>query len=242
MEYFLIPLIGFFGFCLKGITGTGTTTVIVALCSLIIEPKLTIVLASFVNMFGGLSMIKVDPVPLPKKYWIPVTVMMIIGSVLGAWALKVVPKDVFEIILGIAFFLVSMWFLFKKTQSKPADHPPPNQATPADMGVGFFGGFCGGFIGSNAPPLVFHFSRYLNKRQMRRLLVLIFLPSAIAQTATFWMNGMLDKQIVIYGLTILPCMILGIYIGNRAFHKISEQFFRRVMGVLLIIVSLKLIF
>ncbi len=241
MEYILIPLIGFLAFCLKGITGTGTTTVIVALCSLVIEPKMTIVLASFVNMFGGLAMIGVDPVPLERKYWIPVSITMVIGSILGACALKIIPKEFFEVILGLAFLLVSFWFLFKRPQARTEENPAPAQASNPDLFFGLFSGFCGGFVGVNAPPLVFHFGKALNKRQLRRMLVLIFIPAAIAQTLTFYMNGLMTGQIMLYGLAMLPFMVAGIYAGNRAFHKVSEAGFRRVLGLLLIIVSIKLI-
>lgn len=242
MNLALIPLIGFLAFTLKGITGTGTTTVIVALCSLLIEPKMTIVLASFVNVFGGLSMIKIDPVPLPMRYWIPISILMVIGSILGAWALKVIPKEIFEMVLGIAFLFVSAWFIAKKVVPLTEETSPPQKASLLDLAIGLFGGFCGGFIGVNAPPLVFHFGMHLNKRQLRRLLVLIFIPAAIAQTLTFWWAGMMSQEILIYGLAILPCMVAGIYAGNKAFHKISENLFRRVLGLLLLIVSARLIF
>ncbi len=110
-----------------------------------------------------------------------------------------------------------------------------------DLGVGAFAGFCGGFIGINAPPLVLHFSRNLDKRLLRRLLVLIFIPAAMAQTATFMANGLFDRQIMVWGLLMLPAMILGIWLGNRTFNSISEGMFRRILGLLLVFVSFRLI-
>ena len=86
MDYLLISLVALVAFFLKGVTGTGTTTVIVALGSLFIDPKLTVVLASFINIFGGLSMVRVDPLPLPRRYWMPISMLMVAGSVAGAIA------------------------------------------------------------------------------------------------------------------------------------------------------------
>ena len=163
METLLIPLVALAAFFLKGVTGTGTTTVIVALGSLVIEPKLTIVLASFINIFGGLSMIPVDPVRLAGRYWIPIALLMIAGSILGALALKFIPNRQFQLILGTAFLLTALWFVVKTPGVRPASGQP-HRANGADLGVGAFAGFCGGFIGINAPPLVLHFSRYLDKR------------------------------------------------------------------------------
>jgi len=227
-------------FFLKGITGTGTTTVIVALCALFIEPKLTIVLASFINIFGGLSMLRVDPVRLARPYWMPIALLMVAGSIMGAAALKHIPARQFQLILGCAFLLTALWFLLRAPRSREPVHPPA-RAGAADLGVGALAGFLGGFIGINAPPLVLHFGRRLDKRHMRRLLVLIFIPAAMAQTATFAANGMLTRTILIWGLLMLPSMAAGIYLGNRTFQHISESGFRRMLGLFLMVVSVRLI-
>ncbi len=240
MEYLLILLVSLVAFFLKGITGTGTTTVIVALGSLFIDPKLTIVLASFINIFGGLSMVRIDPVPLSVRYWLPISLLMVVGSVSGAMALNVVPNQQFQLILGGAFLLTALWFLFR-VPSSLGTRKPPAVAGVMDLGVGTIAGFCGGFIGINAPPLVLHFSRYLDKRRLRRLLILIFIPAAMAQTATFVANGLFDHQVMVWGLFMLPAMFSGVWLGNRTFHHISESMFRRTLGLLLVFVSIRLI-
>ncbi len=114
-------------------------------------------------------------------------------------------------------------------------------ASAVDLGIGSIAGFLGGFIGINAPPLVLHFSRALDKRRLRRLLVLIFIPGALAQTTTFIANGLFDRQILVWGMLMLPAMGLGIWLGNRTFQHISERMFRRTLGLLLIFVSTRLI-
>lgn len=240
MENILLPLVALAAFFLKGVTGTGTTTVIVALGSLFMDAKLTVVLASFINIFGGLGMAGVDPVPLAGRYWVPVSLLMVAGSVGGALALGAVSSQAFQLILGSAFLLTALWFLFRVPA--PRQNPePPAIANGMDLGVGAFAGFCGGFIGINAPPLVLHFSRYLDKRRLRRMLVLIFIPAAMAQTATFVFNGLFDRQVAAWGLLMLPAMAAGIWLGNRTFRYISEPMFRRILGLLLVFVSFRLL-
>ena len=237
----MIPLVALVAFFLKGVTGTGTTTVIVALGSLFIEPRLTVVLASFVNIFGGLSMVKLDPLPLSRRYWVPISALMVAGSVAGAVALSVMPGPVFQLILGGAFLLTALWFLIRVPVPRGISNTPVAAGFP-DLCVGCFSGFCGGFIGINAPPLVLYFSRALDKRHLRRLLVLIFIPAAVAQTVTFAAAGLLDRQVLAWGLLMLPAMGCGIWLGNRTFDVISEGMFRRILGLLLVVVSLRLIF
>lgn len=165
---------------------------------------------------------------------------MVLGSVLGAIALKHIPNQHFQLILGVAFLLTALWFLFRVPKARDNSHPPV-KANAADLGVGTLAGFCGGFIGINAPPLILYFSRYLNKRYLRRLLVLIFIPAAAAQTATFAINGLFELKVLYWGLLLFPTMIAGIYLGNHTFHRISESWFRRALGILLVVVSTRLI-
>lgn len=239
MEYYLIPLFGLIAFFIKGVTGTGTTTVIVALCSLVIEPKLTIVLASFINIFGGLCMVRIDPLYLAARYWIPIAALMVLGSVVGAIALNHIPNKQFQLILGVAFLGTALWFLFRVPQ--PRHHGDlPARASLIDINIGALAGLCGGFIGINAPPLVLHFSRHLDKRYLRRLLVLIFIPAAMAQTTTFIVNGLFQQKVLIWGLLLFPSMLIGVYLGNHTFYRISESWFRRVLGLFLVVVSVKL--
>ena len=117
VEYILIPLVGLLAFYLKGITGAGPAVVIISFSSLIIDPKSTIALASFVNVFGGVAMLRVDRVDVGKKYWIPIAFVMAVGSVAGAALLKVIPNDGFQIILGIAFILTGVWFIIRTPES-----------------------------------------------------------------------------------------------------------------------------
>ncbi|MFW2369118.1 MAG: sulfite exporter TauE/SafE family protein [Desulforhopalus sp.] len=240
MEHLLIFMISLAAFFLKGVTGTGTTTVIVALASLFIDPKMTIVLASFINIFGGLSMVRVDPVPLSRRYWMPISLVMIVGSVVGAITLDIIPRQQFQLILGGTFLLIALWFVFRIPAPREISEPP-TKAIGMDLGVGAAAGFCGGFIGINAPPLVLHFSRSLDKRRLRRLLVLIFIPAAMAQTATFIANGLFSRQVLVWGLLMLPAMCVGIWLGNRTFQHVSESMFRRTLGLLLVFVSIRLI-
>lgn len=238
--YAALPLISMTAFFLKGITGTGTSTVIIALSSFLIDPKLCVVLAAFMNIFGGFAMVKLDPVPLARPFWIPVALCMMIGSMIGAYILTQIPNEVFQMILGGAFLIASIWFLFKP-HIPQADSRQPDKASAADKTIGGIAGLSGGFIGINAPILILHFSRRLDKRHLRRLLVLIFIPAAIMQTAIFAGTGLLNKDILIYGGVMIPAMVIGIHLGNKSFYKISEKRFRHILGAFLIIVSVRLI-
>ena len=238
--YLFVVLTSLAAFFIKGITGIGVTTMVVGFGSFFLEPKITIILSSFITIFGNLAMLKIDPVSLKRQYWLSIAIMMIIGSIIGAYILTIIDAVVFRKILGVTFFLASLSFFVSKPSVK-TQAATPERASSADFLFGWIGGFCGGFVGVNAPPLIYHFGKALNKSQLRRLLVIILLPAGVAQTATFAYTGVLTKQIMLYGLAMIPFMFLGIYLGNKVHFKISEKWFRRILGTFIMFVSLKLL-
>lgn len=240
MIYIALAFISFCAHFLKGFMGVGINTVTIALASFFIEPKMTIVLASFISIFGSLGMLHHDTKTVKRGFWVPVTTTMFIGGVCGAMALKYIDPHIFEIILGSAFLIISFWMIINPNFTQQSD-TAPKKAKLSDTLMGYFGGFCNGFIGLSAVPLIAYFSRYFDKKHLRRFLVLVYLPVSFAQTGTFAINGMLTKQILIYGLIMLPFIFVGLFVGNKAHHKIPEIWFKRILGAFLAFVSTKLI-
>lgn len=240
MEYFQIILISVAAFYIKGITGTGTTSIIVALGSFFIDPKLTIVLAAFINIFGGVRMVKVDPIEMPIKYWGWIAVFMVLGSIIGAFALVHTPTQAFQILLGIILLTTSILFFIQKKEQKNTGSPP-NVSNSKDLIAATVSGVFSGYVGISAPPLVYYFGHYLNKRYLRRLLVLVYIPAVTIQTLVFLFNGLFTIEVLIWGLLMLPGMLFGVHLGNIAFNRISESLFRKLLGLLLIIASLRLL-
>jgi hypothetical protein len=196
-----------------------------------------------VNVIGGLVMYRIDPQPASRRYWWPIAALMIIGAVLGGIALKLTPLKSFEKILGIAILAAGIWFLIwrGKQKSQTFQERMPQKGCVKDYVIGFLGGLSGGFVGINSPIFILYFGSYLAKGPMRRLLVLILLPSAVSQVATYTALGLMDSQILLYSLISLPGLLLGIYIGNRTFFIISEKVFGTILGGVLIVLSWGLI-
>jgi uncharacterized membrane protein YfcA len=117
---------------------------------------------------------------------------------------------------------------------------PPKSGV-KDCLIGFLGGLSGGFVGINSPIFILYFGSCLAKGPMRRLLVLILLPSAVIQVATYSTLGLMTREILLYALFALPGLLLGIYFGNRTFFRISEKVFGVVLGGVLILLSWGLI-
>jgi len=242
-EILALPVVAFLAFFLKGIAGIGVSTVAVPILSLIIGAKQIVVLSSIVNVLGGLVMYRIDPQPASRRYWWPIAALMILGAVIGGIALKLTPLKSFEKILGIAILGAGIGFIIWRGKRKSSSflEQLPQKGRVKDYVIGFLGGISGGFVGINSPIFILYFRSYLAKGPMRRLLVLILLPSAFSQVATYASLGLMNRQIILYALLSLPGLLLGIYLGNRTFFKISEKVFGTILGGVLIVLSWGLI-
>lgn len=242
-EILALPAVAFLAFFLKGIAGIGVSTVAVPILSLIIGAKQIVVLSSIVNVIGGLVMIRIDPQPARRRYWWPIAALMMIGAVIGGIALKLTPLGSFEKILGAAILAAGIWFIIwrGKRESGAFQEQMPQKGRIKDSVVGFLGGLSGGFVGINSPIFILYFGSYLAKGPMRRLLVLILLPAAVTQVATYSFLGLINTQTLLYSLFSLPGVLLGIYFGNRTFFRISEKIFGTILGGVLIALSWGLI-
>ena len=240
LPYIALACIALVANYLKGVIGTGTGTVMMATSTLIIDPKLAVVVISYISIFSSLAMIRLKSVQLADTYWVPIACAIAVGSVFGAMALKYVPSDVFKTVLGVVFFFAALWFGWKR--HKVAQFPPPPTLPKGnDLAVACGSGFLGGFVGINASPLVMWFGSRLDKQHMRRLFVLIFTASTTVQTATYLINGMLTREAVYLSLFLAPAVLLGIYFGNRTFLRVPEVLFGRILAAFLVLAALRMI-
>ena len=242
-EILSLPIVALLAFFLKGIAGIGVSTVAVPILSLIIGAKQIVVLSSIVNSIGGFLMYRIDPQPAPRRYWWPIAILMILGAVLGGIALKLTPLKSFEKILGITILAAGIWFIIWRGKQKTNSflEKLPEKSGPKDYVIGFLGGVAGGFVGINSPIFILYFGSRLAKGPLRRLLVLILLPLAISNVVIYTALGLMSTQIVLYSLISLPGLLLGIYVGNRTFFRISEKVFGAILGGVLVLLSWGLI-
>jgi len=228
----------------NGITGFGSNLVFIPLAALVIGPKEAVILCSALNPFAGATLIKVDTKNVPRRYWLPLSISMIAGTVVGAITLKMIPNEIFGATLGILILLLGIWFLCGRRGGsfKGLTESLPDSSSVVDRSVCVIAGFCGGSFGINGPPLIWHFGRMFAKEAFRKVLILIFFPASLFQIGTYLVLGLVSKKLCLLLLVSLPLLFLGTFLGNHTFYKISLRWFNIAIGVTLVVTALKLLF
>lgn len=236
-----LSVIGFLAHIVKGVTGFGPAIIFVSIGSLLHDPVEIIVLASLLDIIGGIYLIIINPRFLDnKRYWLPVGTLMIIGAIVGSLTLFVIPSSAFEYVLGFSIIIISLWFLLGKSEPEGGSEDA-DEVKLKDGSVGCFSGFCGGFTGMGGPPLIAYLGSKFEKDLFRAVIVPIFLMAALARFFTYGFLGMVTFPTL--SMYILPSIgvILGNYLGNILFDSVDQKWFTILVGIILLLSGVRLL-
>ncbi len=202
-----------------------------------------IVLSSTLDLLGGAFLFIKTPVADSRRFWIPMAISMATGSIIGGIILNVVSVKGFDIILGVAIIILGIWFVTGRggKDESALSVSMPDQSTFLDVPVASFSGLCGGLFGISGPPIVFHLGRKLAKTAFRSTLIVLFMYTGLARVLTYSAVGLMDFYIISLMLFAIPGLLLGLYLGNHLFIRISEAWFSRFIGIVLLLSAVRII-
>lgn len=243
ISYILLPIIAFLAYVLKAMTGFGPAIVVISLGTLFIAPQQIITTSSILDLIAGAILLTIDWKNTTHSYWISLTISITIGAIIGSIFLKIVPPAHFHKLLSGAILIVGIWFIINQPEKNKNKllSKLPQKCSKTDISMTFFGGLCGGLFGISGPPIIWNFGRQFAKKAFRQVLVPIFLAAAIARTSMYSTMGLANWEVLKLVIVALPGMFLGLYVGNKIFFKLSELKFRRIVGIILVMVGMKLL-
>lgn len=104
---------------------------------------------------------------------------------------------------------------------------------------GLISGIFGSMFGIAGPPLIIYFkTKKVNKSYFRVILLSIFLMMGFLKIISYSYFGLYTEQIFISLIPILPFSFLGLYLGNIAHDKISENIFKKITSISLLVSGL----
>ena len=121
--------------------------------------------------------------------------------------------------------LYSLWATFG---AAAAAHLPPRVAA-------LFGGFGGGMTGTIVGTMgsvffaVYFDAIRLAKDHYRATMTAILLTLTVLRGIGYWAVGEFNREVLIVTAMLFPPMLIGIFIGNRFHHGMSDVAFRRTV-------------
>ena len=228
-EYFILIPIAFAGSLVFGLTGFGSALVTMPLATHFVPLQFALPLFALADLSSALRIGFENPKNAVRAEWTRLVPMILVGTALGVTLLVNLPRAAGMFALGAFVFAYALYSLFKRESTRVVS---PGWAWPA----GLAGGITSTLFGAGGPPYAIYLSqRGLTKEQFRATMGFATLTSISLRVAAFLLTGLLlDPQVWLAALFVVPSSLLGIYVAQRMFLKISrEQLLRAVAAVLL---------
>ncbi|MEL7631907.1 MULTISPECIES: sulfite exporter TauE/SafE family protein [Sporomusa] len=222
MDYIIIFLIICFASFIQSITGFGFAAVSAPLLLLYINPNYVVGLTVFGALVSNFwVMYKTKGKSDPKLVW-PMFAASLVGILPGVYLLTIVDAAVLKLYIGILVLLMAAFmagnYVIKVKRIKLAA-----------ILVGIVSGFLGGSTSLNGPPVaLFFMNQQQEKETLRTNIVHYFCLANIATLIIMYLMKTLDLNAFRESIYVVPAVLLGAWLGEKVFVKISKSVFRKV--------------
>ena len=128
----IIPL-SFIAYVLKGVATFGLGIILAPLGALLIGVKEIVIVISFLDLISNASLVKLDRGLLKSSFLLPMIVIMIIGSALGAAMLALLPSAYFDLVFGVLLLPLGLWTLISGGRNQGSSNSNLIAAKPAKL-------------------------------------------------------------------------------------------------------------
>lgn len=241
LSFFLIaaPAVVFAGIS-KGGFGSGAAFVAASILALVIPPGLALGVMLPLLMLMDVAGLRAY---WRKWSWQDARLLMLAsvpGVIAGAVFYTSVNDDVLRVLIGSISVLFVMWRgfvalgLIKLNQTSLSDR--------AGAIAGFAAGFTSFVSHAGGPPVaVYLLSKGLTKTQYQASTVLVFWLINIVKFAPYAFLGMFTWETGVANLALAPFALIGVWLGVKAHHLVSDRLFFGFTYVILAVTGTKLI-
>lgn len=220
-----------FAYFIKGITGFGNTLVMNSLFSFAVSNRLTTPVDLLLGIPTNAYIAWRERKNISMKVVIPLSLMLLAGAVPGTFLLKFGSDWMLKSILGIVIVGIALEMLLRKPNEKGN-----SKINPMFLAViGILSGILAGLYGIGA-LLVAYISRTSeNKGQFRANICCVFLVDNLFRFFLYLSTGILNKEIFITTLFLLPAVLIGMIIGVKVDSNLKEATVKKSVILLLMI-------
>ncbi len=210
----------------RGLAGFGMAIILVPILALALTPIEAVLIINFLALFIGLGELKMFLAHAEKSAWM-IGGLVLLTTAPGLIVLAMTPPDLARLLIALvalsAFALVLL---------PVRDPKPPGPLTTG--GAGVISGLLTGFAGMPGPPVVpYYVGRRIARETAKASMLLIFTIAAFAGLVSGFAIGELEWRLLWLAVLLFPAVLLGNWLGAKAFGKISDTAWRSFVGVVL---------
>jgi len=235
IEIILLSLSVFLAVFTQSLAGFGVALVAMALLPNLVGIKVAVPLVALVALvLETILSIRYRESFKIKTIW-KMAFASIIGIPIGVWALKGMDELFATRFLGIMIIVYAVYALF--------NFRLPRLRNPIwEPVVGFIAGLTGGALNIAGPPYIIYGNcRRWEMDEFKGNLQGLFVVNSLVVLISHATSGNITNTVWCYFLFTIPALIIGIFIGTSLDRYIHPETFRKIVLILLIFLSTRLI-
>lgn len=221
------------GGLIKGALGVGTPLLTVPLMALVLPPQMAVALMAIpvvvANVWQATQARNVTVVV--GRFW-PTFLAILAGTWLGVKILANIDDRMLLLVVGAAVIVFTLL-----QGSSYRLHIPARAEKPAGVGFGLASGVIGGVSSMFGPMLIIYLVslRDFAKNEFVSSISFLYVGAVVPWTLTLIYFGILDGPMLMKSIAATVPVTVGLLLGQRLRHHISEQrFHKMVLAILLI--------
>jgi uncharacterized membrane protein YfcA len=224
------------GYTVYGLTGFGSSIAAIPLLALLIPLRLAVPLMLIFDLCVGLLMGVANRKIVDRGEVLRLLPFLLVGMTLGVTLLVKAPERALLLVLGVFVLSYSAWSLILRPGARPI-----SKGWAAPLGV--FGGIFTALFGTGGPIYTIYLTRRIGDKTVLRATIsgLVFV-AALARLVLFTGVGLYSQpHILPLAALLLPCALLGLYLGHRLHHRLPQHRAVQMVWTILIVGSLGLL-
>ena len=223
----------------RGASGFGAAAAL-PLLGLVLPLKVLVPAWTLIGIAAGTALIGSDRKKVDWGEMIKLVPGTLIGIGAGLYVFTLLDSATLAKWLGILVLAYGLYSLWGTLGAAPKAHLPPRIA---ELLGGVGGGMTGTVVGTMGSIF---FAMYfdaikLAKDNYRATMTAILLTLTVVRGVGYWSVGEFNRDVLVVTAILFPSMMVGIFIGNRFHHGMSERVFRRIVAGALIASGLALL-
>ncbi|MDF2700096.1 MAG: hypothetical protein K0Q49_1652 [Haloplasmataceae bacterium] len=237
-EFIYLFFAALLAYIIKGITGFGNTLIMAPLFNFVLDSTIVTPIDLLFSIPINSFIVYKNRKNLSLKTIIPLSIMVLIGVIPGAFLLESSDATALKIILGIVTIGIAIELSTRRQNINTDKKPNPILLTIIGVASGVLAGLYG-----IAVLLVAYISRTTSsKGQFRANLCAVFLIDNFFRMGLYTYKGsLMTYETLKLALYLFPAVIIGMFIGIKVDKRLNDKMVNKFVIILLIVSGISLI-
>lgn len=219
----------FIAYFVKGITGFGNTLVMGSLFSFVIANRVTTPVDLVFSIPTNMFMVWNERKSISWKIVAPLSLMLLAGVIPGTFLLKFGNDWILKAFLGLVVVGVALEMHTRKPVKDGAKKGNPVLL----VIIGVASGILSGLFGIGALLVAYISRTTAGRSEFRANICCVFLVENIFRFFLYWYTGILQKDILLFCLFLIPAVILGMVAGVKIDKRMNDETVKKTTVALL---------